>query len=337
MTKITRLLFSLLILIIAGKTATAQYNYSTFNAPFQFLANPTVISAAVPDWDDDEFNVAIGFPVNAFGTFYDSIVVESNGSIILHNGITGGSIWSTADTLPVFLGFGEFLSNNGTNDLVYRNSGESPISYQLTGVPGARIAKVEWKNASFYNSTNGFMDTLNFQVWIYEVTGDVEYRYGASYVTPDAYNGAVGPTVGITSFGMDPVNYQYDLFNGYYFLTGDSNNVSVSANYGQITGTPLAGTVYRFANQVNLGVGSIKGGITASVFPNPASGIVNVKLEVEGSAALAITDLSGRTLITRQVEGNGAVTTAIDVTSLAKGIYMLTIDGNTIGSKLVIQ
>lgn len=331
MKKITKFVLSLCMILVAGKAAVAQYNYSTFTAPFQYLTNPDTLSLNTPDWDDDEYYIAIGFPVNAFGTSYDSMVVETNGSVILYNNLT--NMWTTTDTLPTLMGFGEFISNNGTGDMRYRSYGNSPISYEISGTPGARIVKVEWRNASFYNSDNNYLDSLDFQVWLFETTGDIEYHYGASYVNPAAYNGAVGPTVGITKFAMSP---NYDLLNGYYYLSGDSNNVAVNPNYSQITGTPLNGTVYRFSNQVTVSVADIQE-TEVAVFPNPASGMVNVKLDAENAGTVAITDLTGRALIFEQVEGTGVVTKRFDISSLAPGMYFVTVNGNATGAKVIVK
>lgn len=307
----------------------AQYSYSTFQAPFQYLTNPDTISLNAPDWDDNEFNMAIGFPVNVLGTAYDSMVVEANGAVVLHNGLTYGSLFSTTDTFPALMPFGEFLTGSG--DLRYRTMGNSPISYEITGLPGTRIAKVEWRNAGFYNDPNNYSDSVNFQVWIYETTGDIEFRYGSSRVSTESYSGLTGPTVGIAPFESDP---NYMMHPGYY-LTGDSTNASVGSAYAQLTGTPVDGTVFRFASTITVGVKDALYAQGISVYPNPAADEVRIALEVTGMAVVNIADITGRIVHTETIEGYGKATAQVYTSHLAPGLYVVTSGGSSV--RLIIK
>lgn len=328
MSKITTLVFAL-FLFAAGKTVKAQdYTYSTFTAPFQYLTNPDTLSIDIPDWDDDGFFISTGFPVNIMGEIYDSVAVETNGSLIFYN--TAEQLMNGTDTLPVFMPFGEFISNSGYVDLRYRTDGTSPIGYEITGSAGARIAKIEWRNAGFYNDPNNYADFVNFQAWIYEGTGDVEFRYGSSQVSPESYDGVSGPTVGIAP--LDLVNF--DFLSG-YFLTGDSTAATLVNSYSMLTGTPTDGTVFRFANNVTVGVNEI-GAISVSVYPNPATGVVNISFEAEENTTVAVTDLTGHVLIEEQVN-TGAVKLKMDISALAGGMYLVTINGNPTGDKLIVR
>jgi hypothetical protein len=330
MGNITQSAFALFLLFAAGTTAVAQdYTYSTFTAPFQYLVNPDTLSSDIPDWDDDVFFISPGFQVNVMGELYDSIAVESNGSLLLYN--TPEQLLGGVDTLPVLMPFGEFLSNAGYTDLRYRTDGNSPISYEITGTAGSRIAKFEWRNAGFFSDPNNYMDSVNFQAWVYEGSGDVEFRYGSSQVSPDSYDGISGPTVGIGP--IDPVSY--DFLAG-YFLTGDSTSATLVNAYASLTGTPTNGTVFRFANDLTAHVKEI-GKLAVAVFPNPATEAVTIRFETEGNTDVAITDLTGHTVIAEQVTANGTVSLQMDVSALAPGVYLVAINGMATGAKVIVK
>lgn len=329
MKKFTKSVLALTFLLAASNTVMAQdYTYSTFTAPFQYLTNPDTLSSDIPDWDDDMFLIAPGFPVNVMGETYDSIAVETNGSLILYNAFS--EIVDGNDTLPVLMPFGEFLSNSGSVDLLYLVAGNSPIGYEVTGSAGSRIAKIEWRNAGFFNDPND-VDFVNFQAWIYEGSGDIEFRYGSSQVSTESYDGATGPTVGIGP--IDPVSF--DFLAGYY-LTGDSTAAALTNPYAMLTGTPTNGTVFRFANNSTTGVKE-SAALPVTVFPNPATEAVTIRFEAEGSTTVAITDLTGHILTTVEVDANGAVSLSMDVSTLPPGMYLVAINGKSTGVKVMVK
>lgn len=308
---------SLLILfLISALHLNAQYNYSYTSAPYLDLVNPDTISSNVPDWDDDYWTHEIGFQVNAFGTLYDSVVVESNGELLLYNSLDSASFFYHPDTFPVFIGFGDFMSQTGTGDLRYRTNGASPISYALTGLPGARIAKFEWKNSGFYNDTIA-IDFINFQIWIYEITGDVEYHFGTSSVTPNSYGGSTGPVIGIAPYVADP---DYIFLPG-IFLQGDSTSCTSVSTYVTTTGTPVLNAVHRFANLATIGIQE-NAATGFSFYPNPAIDKVNLVLP-QGNQLITFTDISGRVCLREQNNAGGIF--SISLEGLQAGIYLITV------------
>ncbi|MDQ3109094.1 MAG: T9SS type A sorting domain-containing protein, partial [Bacteroidota bacterium] len=260
---------------------------------------------------------------------YDSVVVESNGEILLYNGLDSANFFYQADTFPVFIGFGDFMSQTGTGDLRYRTTGASPISYELTGLPGARIAKFEWKNCGFYDDTTS-TEFINFQIWIYEITGDVEYRFGTSSVTPYSYGGSPGPVIGIAPYVADP---DYIFLPG-IFLQGDSTTCTSVSTYTNTTGTPVLNAVHRFAN---LATSGIKENATPvfSIYPNPANGKVNMVLP-QGNQLITFTDISGRICLS---ENNTGGNLSISLEGLQAGVYLITVSNEARSStqRLVVQ
>jgi hypothetical protein len=79
--------------------------------------------------------------------------------------------------------------------------------------------------------------------------------------------------------------------------------------------------------------------LSAKLFPNPTSEIVNVGFTVENNAALSmtVTDLMGRTLISESVIGT-EFANAIDVSKLKKGAYVVSFNADelTLKSELLL-
>ena len=69
--------------------------------------------------------------------------------------------------------------------------GISPISYTTTGIAGSRICKIQVSNAGFYgeNNQNGTsVSFINYQLWLYETTNDIEFRYGSVSIQTPSLN-----------------------------------------------------------------------------------------------------------------------------------------------------
>ena len=67
-----------------------------------------------------------------------------------------------------------------------------------------------------------------------------------------------------------------------------------------------------------------------SIYPNPAKGEVNIKTDKKIKSS-SVLDISGRTVLS-------STTQKVDVSSLAKGVYMLQVefaDGTTSTEKLI--
>jgi len=76
-----------------------------------------------------------------------------------------------------------------------------------------------------------------------------------------------------------------------------------------------------------IGIPDITPGGTLRLSPNPSPGIVFVVIsDVSGSYALTLSDVSGRQVLGKTVNGTSAT---IDLGYLPAGLYFLTLTGNT--------
>ncbi|OYQ35758.1 cadherin [Flavobacterium cyanobacteriorum] len=103
-------------------------------------------------------------------------------------------------------------------------------------------------------------------------------------------------------------------------------------------GGRTSGTIYKIVD-TSAGINDISAGGFA-VYPNPASGSVNIKNPASGvsAAAASIFDLSGKLLLQQQLTGTDINT--VPLTGLPAGFYMLGItdnNGNETTHKLMLQ
>jgi len=87
------------------------------------------------------------------------------------------------------------------------------------------------------------------------------------------------------------------------------------------------------------GIEETSGITTLGVFPNPATNLVNLVYQNDGSnnnATVTISDLSGRVVTQQLFETTGGMNRSVlDVSALNRGIYILTLGSNS--SKLIIE
>lgn len=89
------------------------------------------------------------------------------------------------------------------------------------------------------------------------------------------------------------------------------------------TGTPYV----RLNFDPTIGINELNNDIQASVYPNPTSTTLNVSLNVTGTALVSVWDLTGKEIIAPQ--GFAAGTSAIDVSKLSAGMYVVNIATET--------
>ena len=102
------------------------------------------------------------------------------------------------------------------------------VSYVLTGTAPNRIFKVQFKTKHTWSTTTAINCT--FQVWLYETSGKIEYRFGSMASTGT-------PAHGIGLSGATTTNYQSVAVS-----TGLSSTSTITSN----TTLPASGTMYTF-------------------------------------------------------------------------------------------
>jgi len=206
----------------------------------------------------------------------------------------------------------------------------SSINYITEGNASERIFKLEFDNAGFaaeYFELNSTDMYLNQQLWIYEATGCIEFRFGEHSITNDIiYEGDTGPTYGLflsssNLLSNDEVKYSITL-------AGDPASPSVVelenaiSEPAQLVGHPAEGTVYTFCPAVPLATPELDVATNWEIFPNPVEDVLNIDWQETKTSSYSIVSMTGKVLAAGNFENKN---NAIDVQNLAVGTYLLKI------------
>jgi len=310
---------------IQKSLASGDYSFSGTTGTYADLTDAISINNGQL-WDDPEGSVPIGFTFKLYGLMLDTVYFGMG---------LGGLVSSVIDSNFV----ADYAIIPFEADLIDRGEltgiSQSPISYKLEGYAGSRILKIEWKNAGFVGEIGelGTLDDyVNFQVWLFEGTNDIEMHYGSNKVSNPAisYEGETGAFVGVSD---------KDLVNS-YLLSGSPDNPELSDTLANLDGTPADGTIYRFSNLTAGNDNDQPEKVQVKIFPNPVQQVTTVQIS-HGSlnhAEFLLHDTFGR--IVKTIPNIQTNEFSVDCTDLARGLYLyqLTDRGKyTATGKLVVE
>ena len=293
--------------------AQSVYEFQTENIPYQDLVGSTSLNNG-DIWDDPSYTIPMGFDFT-ISTHTFSIIYVVGWSV-------GGVLSSTPQDfgiMPLFIPIAQDIlsrvASNGTSS--------SPISYLIEGATGNRIFKIEWRNFGFWeDSTEN--DFMNMQMWLYEGTNVIEYRYGPNLVNTESFEGETGPIVLLVSSTNEDTD---EIVDTAYLLTEDPANPTVLVfeagddfDGGALQGSIPDGTVYRFTPQPLSTEDSSK--INFQIYPNPTTEFLNIKTQ-STDYNLSIYNSLGQRMSVSSIENR------IDVSKLSNGIYFIKIETET--------
>ncbi|MDX5427591.1 MAG: hypothetical protein LPK79_05755, partial [Bacteroidota bacterium] len=222
--------------------STVNYSFSQSTATYTSLTGATDINGGTV-WDDPDVRIEIPFTFWLNGITPDSLdFYFSFGSSL------GAYDYSNLNLMGIISPFETDVIDRGT----VGGTTQSTIQYKVDGTAPNRILKIEWKNVGNYDEWDNLgttNDFANFQVWLYETTNKVEYRFGSSTINNPQFwfYGAPGAPVGIGNLdGMG------DLSDA-HFLRGAPANPMMVDSLDYLTGFPASGTVYTFS-QLTVGL-----------------------------------------------------------------------------------
>lgn len=224
------LLFALLLMTAAVTTygqTTFDYSFSQQTGTYSNLSNPSALFAGI-QWDEEEASIDLGFSFPFMGSNFSSVSINTDG----------------------FLAFDDdyhYVAAGCYSDLLFQQYGDgtaSIVSYATEGSAGSRIVKIEFRDCGVYEGSA--TDKVNFQIWLYEADGAIEYHYGNSTVaSPEAaYEEESGPQVGLLNMTVHTAGVQSGLL-----LDAAAGNAATAATAGNAlhhAGTPGSGIIYRF-------------------------------------------------------------------------------------------
>ncbi len=312
---IKKLLLTLFLLCAIFMNAQSIYEFETENIAYQNLVGSTSLNNG-DVWDDPAYTIPMGFDFNISSHTFSTIYIV---------GWSVGGVLSSTPTdfgiFPLFLPIGQ--------DIVSRMDGNgistSPISYITVGSVGNRILKIEWNNVGFYDDTTE-NDFMNLQLWLYEGTNIIEYRYGPNSINNpnESFEGLTGPLATLaTLLNID----EDELVDNGYVVEGNPANPTMAVitpgNFydgDYLQGAIPDGMVYRFIPQP-LSV-EIFTQNNFQIYPNPASEFLNIKIQLSNYNFSIYNSLGQKV--------NAVISTnKIDISNLSDGIYYIKIETET--------
>ena len=314
MKPIASFLITLSLFVLKLSAQTFPYEFSVLSDPYNDLTAPISISDA-DVWDDPFYITSTGFEVTLFDVVTNTLGIISPGSQVININE------ANPDTVQVLMPYFADIMNASDTIAV------SPISYQMEGPPGNAVYKLEWKNVGFYgewNASNSYFNTTNFQLWIYQNSGIIEFRYGPNTIK----SGSV-----LHFFGTGPLvllgkNVAFDGsgWQGLWALGGDPQNPTISAiPSGQqplseqcLSGEPQSGTVYRFA-PIASGNTELQSEFQLRAWPSPTSDFLTIA--IKPNLSYSIYDIAGNLMVTRTASD---FSERLDIRSWPAGQYCIT-------------
>ncbi len=298
---------------------STYYSFSTFTAAYTNITGVSVTNSLM--WDEDIDTIPIGFNFKLYNMQNDSISF-AGGSYASFNDIINDPLLTAA--APMFEDLCDKAFDPNVN-VEGDPGGISNISYTTTGTVGSRICKIEVNNGGFYgeNSNGPSASTVNYQLWLYETSNVIEFRFGAcTLLNPgDNFLNAGGFISGL----IDDLDYNTVTATNSNLLNGANANPTMvglsptATDY--ITGTPQNGRVYRFANNTVTSVKNNSIATDIKLYPNPAKDklyIANISSELN-AAIIEFYDVAGKQIHAEKLNSQ------IDLSSFAKGIYLVKI------------
>jgi hypothetical protein len=280
-----------------------------------------------------------------------------SGSLTLWNTSDGGVTWNMIPSVDPNLGINDFCAIPGTSKYAScgAGNGNTILSYsQDNGVTWIDWGSqnIQYLYMDFPNSSVGWAGsfssaTLATQDGVYKYSGPnlfAPLNANAAFTTPNGCSG-VAITMTNTSAGAPVPNYTWAVSPAasissvtainpsIIFPTPGTYTISLSANNGGTTST-----VSKTVSIVCVGIEeNVLLNQNFSLYPNPTSNVINIEVANVNSYNYQITDLLGKVIMSDRVYNQDR--TSVNVSSINKGIYFLTIEssGQKATKKIVIE
>ena len=323
----TKTAITALLIFIFFKTNAQTFPYILVSEmeTYTEIAESVELTSVGDEWDDPEYIVPIGFDFKFYGETHDKIYFAGLGGILSFHNAT------LQDTIDLLIPYIDDIIDIENGDA----SMQSTISYLTEEVAGQRIFKIQWKDVGFFNeidSLGTINNTVSFQLWLYETSNNIEFRYGVSNIATPAtlHDYGENPVFGVIDDFILNDNGNYD----FWYLSGNSTDPSVSladtttfnnGNFVPLSTHPADGQVYRFIDLASSTTTPAAQNFPIKVYPNVVSDkfFVEISEEVLGknTQLFLVNNLGqkvwGKTFTNLQEE--------INISNFPKGIYYVVV------------
>ncbi|MFM9984505.1 MAG: T9SS type A sorting domain-containing protein [Flavobacteriales bacterium] len=311
-----KLLAAMCLVTTCAWSQELPYSLSVLNESYNELSE----SASAVDnevWDDPYVILPLDFEFQLMDEVMSEILIAGPGGQVV-NYLMQDSVHFLAPYLADLM------------DAGYDSTSISPILYKTEGNPGSRIFKLEYRNTGFYNEwaeSETFDNRVSFQLWLYEGTNVIEYRFGENAVTQSTLVHFVGaPLIGIGSKADVIGNGGWENF---WLLHGDPLAPQIFNLQNPFETPPLldseppAGTVYRFS-PLFAGIKDSASEPVVQFYPTLVQNQITITLN-DDNTSVHILDMSGKLILSQTIQRGSNL---IDLSSLPGGQYILQIKGD---------
>jgi len=295
------------------------------------------------------FNVCLTITDSAAGcydTFCDSLYVGTNflcdPTFSIQNAPATTVFIANAQNAIYTWDFGDGSVGTGGPTIIHNYAAPGTYTACLTVTTSAGTTCTSCQTVTIQNG-NGC--SSNFAIYPDSITPHTYYAYNlASGVAPLTYIWSWGDGTSSNTAYPSHTYAQSGLYTICLTITdatGCSSNTCYQWQLLRLSGSSIPVTINVVPGSVGLNEQDIFSGMT--VFPNPASDLISTSFNLakEASINVSVVNLAGQKVysLPSTVYGIGMHEIKMDVTGLAKGIYMIQIQGEGFKSnqKVVVQ
>lgn len=322
------LLFSLSLCALIN-AQNQKYDLESSIETYVPLDNGVVLTNEEDGWADFgfAFETTFEFSVDLLGIEITSLFNLFSPSILTPVDIGQGDPFAAGATPYIFVNSAQF-----ENRALVDGNSPSLIRSLTEGEIGKQIFKLEFYNVGLEREISelGTANMIaNQQLWIYEETGCIEYRFGSNSITDSdlIFDGETGPLFGFIKTTLEEIfaentSYEYAIFAG-----GDSSNpVTFEQENDSIpppflNNYPEDGMVYTFCPEVENGVRTkdISSELDWIIYPNPVESTLTLDFKDATKGQYKIISMDGK-LISEGSVASGK--TLINLNNLTTGHYI---------------
>lgn len=294
-------ILTLALITLLPQLVSAQFAYSFTQTTDVYTsldpAKKTVVAYA---WTDPfDYVITKPFGMNFFGIRCDHSQFDINSK---------GEVYFTG----YFSGDYLYASGLGTDTYGIVDFEPSEVSYQIDTVASERVLKVQFDSIGI-DFESGHHSFISFQIWMYEKSQAIEFRYGPDSILPSLGNQM---RIGLFDWNLHTLN-SVELYGDPASPTLDSGIYEAGPS---ITGYPANGTVYRFT-PVSTSVNSVSAiDNSTKVIYNPEQQTIQIN-STKTIKWYEIYNLSAQIIF--HSDNVDALNLSLSVGNYPKGIYLV--------------
>lgn len=316
-----RYLYTIILLSITSLFLNAQellpYQFSVEEFEYNDLENPISLTNGQL-WDDPNFTVPLGFDFEYLGQTVRTLSSNEN--------LTGAMLLAgigSSNGINMIIPYFSDLRDRGA----LTNKSISEINYEIVGDSPNKIAKIEWKNAGFYDEIEEFFEStsfVNLQVWVYEGTNTIEIRFGPNDINTKVaheYGGASLGLVNNADFNSQRAEIVWNLFgNPFHPDVSEIKDISINDDPPIFIADPKDGMAYRFVPNVVSKTVQVESLDEVKIYPTLIQDQFFVENKSKDQIEVQVFNAYGSLLSNHSVQ---AGTHRIDTNAFGPGIYVV--------------